>query len=334
LSLATQPHKSLWIKSQELFSNVLNKIVDAVEKVELAELGIKIRAGLSTGNWADKGNQLFTILNQSDKPVLLLLDEVPIMVNRILKDENGKITPEGKKQAEEFMSWLRYNSSSHQGGVRIILSGSIGFEPVLNQANLSATLNTFSPYDLKPWNDHTAIGCLNALASEYGVQFKNDAQAEMIHRLGCCIPHHVQMFFTNVYDHCKHRERMEFYADEVEDVYKLHMLSVRGHAELTHYEERLKSVLGAELFPLALEILTEAAVVGRLSHEALGILQKNYEFEAQTTTEALRQILQVLEHDGYLKRHDHGHGFISNLLRDWWKKRYEAFFIPTSSREV
>ena len=302
--------------------------------MNLGEIGIKLRAGLTSANWVEKGDSLLSILAESELPVLLLIDEVPLMVNRMLKGENFRITPERKAKVDEFMSWLRKNSLEHQGKIRIVLSGSIGFEPILYQAGLSATINNFQPFDLKPWNDPTAIGCLQALAAEYGIQFKNDADAAMVRRLGCCIPHHVQMFFTHVYDRCKRRGRMEFYPDEVNDIYESEMLGIRGHAELTHYEERLKIVLGPELFTLALEMLTEAAVTGCLTRESLAALQKGCEFGERNVQDASEEILRVLEHDGYIKAGKGGFLFESYLLRDWWKKRYEYFHVPVLERGI
>ena len=49
---------------------------------------------------------------------------------------------------------------------------------------------------------------------------------------------------------------------DVEEIYNSEMLGVRGHVELTHYEERLEKVLGMELSSFAFDMLTEAAVVG------------------------------------------------------------------------
>jgi hypothetical protein len=265
---------------------------------------------------------------------LLLLDEVPILVNRMLKGGDFKITPERREKVDDFMSWLRKSSLVHQGKIRIVLSGSVGFEPILRQAGLSATINAFQPFDLKPWDEVTAIGCLQALAGEYGVDFQDDAEAVMARRLGCCIPHHVQMFFSHVYDRCKRRNRMAFYRDEVNDIYEKEMLSIRGHAELTHYEERLKLVLGPELFPLALELLTEIAVAGRLTRESLMVLQKGYDFGERSVQDATEEILRVLEHDGYIKTGHDGFVFESFLLRDWWEKRYGFFHVPALERGI
>lgn len=332
LSIATQPYEPLWKKSVDLFSNILGSAKAAVDSVNIGLAGIKLRASLSGEDWLEKGDQLFKILSDSSQPVVILFDEIPILVNRMLKDNGGSVTDEGRRQVDRFMSWLRDNSIRHKGKVHIVLSGSIGLEPVLNQANLSATLNTFSPFELKPWDEDTAVGCLCALAEEYGVQFGEGAALEMVHRLGCCIPHHVQMFFTYVYDRCRLRGRMDFYKDEVDEVYRCDMLSVRGHAELTHYEERLQLMLGTNPLPLALEMLTESAVSGTLSREAIVALGRIYNFPGRTTDQVQREILLVLEHDGYLQRTDQGYTFVSRLVRDWWKRRYEGFFTPVLER--
>jgi len=57
------------------------------------------------------------------------------------------------------------------------------------------------------------------------------------------------------------------------------MLGIRGHAELSYLEERLKIVLGPELMSLASELLTEIAVVGSLTSEASETILKEYNFE-------------------------------------------------------
>ena len=333
LSLATHPHKPLWRKISGVFANILGKMVEAVDEVNLSEFGVKIRGGLTAGNWAEKGDQLFQILATSEKPVLMLLDEVPILVNRILKPNGNKFTEESRSNADLFMSWLRQNSIKHQGNIRMVLTGSIGFEPVLNQAKLSSTLNTFAPFELKPWDESTAVGCLMALAEEYGLDAGEDILLEMVRRLGCCIPHHVQLFFSHIFEFCRRRNDYLLKFADVETVYATEMLSVRGHAELSHYEERLKLVLGEAYFPLALEMLTEAAVTGKLDRDSLKLLKKYYQFDGQTVEEAERQILQVLEHDGYLERSRNEYVFVSRLIRDWWKNRYDAFYTPLQARE-
>lgn len=330
LSLALQPHKSLWVRSRELFANVLG----AVEKIGNDDLAVTLRAGLAAGNWASKGDELFNILSESERPVLLLLDEVPILVNRIIKGEEYTITPERRRIAGEFMSWLRKNSLRHQGRIRIVVSGSIGFEPVLRQAGLSGTINNFVPFELQPWSDAAAVGCLRALAKQYGLTYRNGAESEMVRLIGCNIPHHIQMFFDHAQTFCLRKKVTELGPQEVAEIYQNEMLSTRGHAELTHYEERLKLVLGTEKLAIALDMITEAAISGCLTREAIQRFQQDYVFEAEATTDVQKDILWILEHDGYLIQTTAGYTFVSNLLRDWWRNRYQMFFTSILKRGV
>jgi len=332
LSLAIHEYKPLWDKTRELFANILEKVTDSIEKVGVGDLGFTLRAGLTGGNWMDKGDQIFRILADSEKPVVLMLDEVPIMVNYMLKGDDFRITPERRSRADEFLSWLRKNTIEHQGKVRAIISGSIGLEPILRQARLSATINHFVAFELKPWDKDTAKGCINALANEYGVILQDSVPEEMVERLELCIPHHVQMFFSHIYDRCKRKGKMECSVQDVGEVYAKEMLGVRGHAELTHYEERLEMVLGKELFTLAVDMLTDAAVTGCLTKEAITALQKEYTLEEVDIVEAQKEVIWVLEHDGYIRQSKEGYVFVSKLLSDWWRSRLGSGFIPVLER--
>jgi hypothetical protein len=333
LSLATTPHGSLWEKSKQLFGNVLDQVTTRVESIDLHEVGISLRSGLNAGNWEDKGDHLFETLADNEKPVVAFLDEVPILVNRLLKHDDYLITPERRHEADIFMSWLRRNSLKHQGKVRMVLTGSIGLEPVLRQSGLSATLNSFTPFELGPWSLAVSVGCIEALANQYGIKITPNVAVEMVEAIGYGVPHHVEMFFDKVYEECKRRNIREVSVDLVKHVYETGMLSVRGHAELSHMEERLKMVLGPDLHPLSLECLTEAALGPYLTPEAAMTLAEDHKIEGRNSADVLRQILGILEHDGYLKREaDGNYHFQSRLLKDWWEARFGFGFQRASAR--
>jgi len=171
-----------------------------------------------------------------------------------------------------------------------------------------------------------------ALGKEYGVEFEDGAPAEMVKMLVCCIPHHVQMFFSHIYGACKRRGDMSCSIEYVAEVFEKEMLGVRGHAELTHYEERLEMVLGKEMFTMALDMLTEAAVEGCLTQEAIKGFQNEYASNALDAAEAQKEILWVLEHDGYLEQTAEGYKFVSGLLQRWWKTRHGGNFVSVLKR--
>ena len=129
-----------------------------------------------------------------------------------------------EKDIDLFMSWIRDNSIRHKGKIRIVITGSIGIEPALKQADLSASLNTFTPFALPAWSTETAEGCLIALANQYEINVHPEAVALIIKKLGYLIPHHVQLFFDNLYMDCKHRSDMEITVDRVNEVYRTNRL--------------------------------------------------------------------------------------------------------------
>ena len=339
LSLSAREHKKLWGKIQGVFANAWGAVKDQIEKINIYDLSIHLRAGITSGDWKAKGDEIFGILAAAEKPVVLFLDEVPILINRILKGDDFTITPERRGKADEFLSWLRANCLKHKGHVRVVISGSIGLEPVLRQANLSATINHCSPFDLQPWDRETAIGCLEALAEEYEIRFEPGVSDAVVTCLDYLVPHHVQMFFTRIQESYVRKKRARIAVNEIETIYKEGMLSIAGHAELTHYEERLQLVLGKDTFKIALDMLTEASVSSVLGTAALewfrsdAAAQLDAEGSQRDLFEVQKNILWVLEHDGYLKRADGGYVFVSRLLRDWWKTRYGGlFYTPVSKR--
>ncbi len=81
---------------------------------------------------------------------------------------------------------------------------------------------------------------------------------------------------------------------------------------------------------LALAVLTEAAVVGRLKVDAADKIIGRHRLAKPGR--ALRDVLRVLEHDGYLEI-DGESGewvFVSPLIQDWWKHRFGAGYVPIS----
>ena len=296
---------------------------------------MKLRAGVDAGNWRQKGDEVFQALSENDLPVVLALDELPILVNRLLKRQDYRITPERREAADTVLSWLRRNGQGHRGRVSMILSGSVGLEPILRQAGLSAHANIFAPFDLHPWDEETASACLAALAANYSLNLPSDVRRDMCRRLRCNVPHHVQQFFDCLHEHLRRARRREAALADVEHAYAEEMLGPRGQIDLDHYESRLKTVLGTGLYRIALELLTEAAVGGgTLPRTAVELYRRRFPPEDDGDPRPVESVLNVLEHDGYLARRDRGYRFVSGLLEDWWRARHGRYFVPIDRREA
>ena len=335
IAIESKKTRSMWTSVRQWVRNTTTATIDRIDELGVSELKIKLRAGIDAGRWQIQGDALFASLAKCDKPVVLAIDELPILVNRLLKGHDHKITPKRRRDADEFLSWLRKNAQAHQGHIRLILSGSVGLEPILEQAGLSAHANIYAPFDLKPWDEETAVACLGELAKSYHIQISEPVCREMFQRLRCGVPHHVQLFFDKLHEHLRRNHGREATVDDVRHVYSQDMLGVRGQVHLEHYQTRLRPLLGDEGYEVALELLTEAAV----SDDGLtdGALQRYEDYRSVLSGDSslpIKQVLHVLEHGGYLTRGDEGYRFVSGLVEDWWRARNGRGFVPFSERQA
>ena len=316
-------------------SRILGGALEQVEELSVFDLRVKLRARIDDGNWQHQADEIFDGIASCDRPAVLAIDELPILVNRLLKGPDYAITPERRARTDQFLSWLRKNAQTHLGRVTLVLTGSVGLEPILRQANLSALANAYEPYSLPPWTVAEASGCLEALARQYGLTLEAGVRQGICDRLRCCIPHHVQQFFGHLHHHLRLEGRTKATMQDVASVYSRRMLGVAGQVHLEHYEGRLRTTLGTERYELALEILTETACGGRpLTVQMLELLRNDAEHSLGLPRSTVSDVLRVLEHDGYLHVIDGGYGFVSGLLEDWWRRRHCAHYVSVADRAI
>jgi hypothetical protein len=316
----------------DAFRNFIGAVLDRIDEIKAAEFELKLREGV-TADWRTRGNELLERLSRADKPIVVFLDELPILVNVLLKGEDLRITPARRQQTHVFLSWLREATVRYRGRLRFVACGSIGLEPLLSQAGISETMNTFKPFLLQPWSRKTALAFLHDRARRTGIEFLNGAENHLLDLLELFVPHHVQMFLSYIHRDTKHRDPHTCSIEDVNRLYREKMLSIHGHIELATYEDRLKRVVPRELLDVALELLTEAAVVGSLTpHAASHIIRTGLPAEANAAAE-LRFLLALFTHDGYLRQSGNDYRFVSRLLRDWWKQRFEFGYVPVAQRD-
>lgn len=312
-----------WQKISTQFANRARGIGNFVEEIGVSELRIKLRAGIDEGNWQDTGDRIFESLAQSSKPVVLAIDELPVLINRMAVGHDFRVAPDRIASVDLFLSWLRRNAQAHRDEVILLLAGSIGFAPVLSRLGLNAQANVYSPFELRAWDDDTGSECLAALAGTYGIDIPPSVREGMCRRLRCCVPHHVQQYFSLLHDHLRREGRSQATDSDAEIVYRQDMLGVLGQPALEHYQSRLRTVLGDDGYRVAFGILTGVvAAGGEVTESTITETGRQLIRDVGNETVNLNDILHVLLHDGYLERRSGAYRFESGLLEDWWRIRY------------
>ena len=324
IAQATHPVRSI---SSRFASAMGRWFTDNVEEISALEFRVKIRAGLDAGSWRRHGEQLLRDCAEYEKPILLVIDELPIFLKRMLLQDGDA------RRVDEFMSWLRgVLQALGDGSPVLMLSGSIGLEPLMRRLGLPDRINHLYPFRLGPWSRDTSVECFDLLAKSHGLRVEDGVANAVYEALGVGIPHHVQSFFARLRDFTTMQGRDRVTVEDVDDVYRTALLGPSGQNDLVHYETRLKEGLEDESYSIAMEILAEAATQEVFTPAARRCLERLYSKVTDDAASRIADALEVLVHDGYLEAGDNGHRFPSRLLKDWWSARFRDHHTPLEKR--
>ena len=298
-----------------------------VEELGTPNFRVKFRARLDAGNWRRHGDGLIRACARHERSVLLVVDELPILLTRMLREEDGA------RRVDDFLSWLRRALQGLEGGSPVvILSGSIGLMPLVARLGIPDRVNYLDPFRLGPWSRDASIACFERLAARCGLQIEDGVAGAVYDALGTGIPHHVQSFFARLREAAAMQGRERVTTADVDEAYRTRLLGPSGQSDLLHYETRLADALDDESRRIAMEILAEAAVQGVFGADARRALERSYAPLLPDAPARVVAALDVLEHDGYLEPGADGYRFPSHLLKDWWATRFRDHHVPLAER--
>ena len=158
-----------------------------------------------------------------EQPVLLVLDELPIFLKRMLRHSDGR------DRVDVFLSWLRGALQEIEGGsLSLIVSGSIGLEPLVRRLGIPDRINHLYPVRLGPWDQEASVRCFDLLGRSQGLSVDPGVAEAVFEQLGLGIPHHVQSFFARLRDAATMRGRDHLTVDDVSEVYRSALLGPAG----------------------------------------------------------------------------------------------------------
>ena len=325
---AAHPIRSISSRFVATMGRLVKENVEEVGAgISAQDFRVKIRAGLDAGTWRRHGQRLIHECSEHDRPVLLVIDELPIFLKRMLREDGGE------RRVEEFLSWLRGAFQKLEGGSPVlIVSGSIGLAPLVHRLGIPDRINHLDPFLLRPWSLETSVECFERLAGSYGLPMDDGVANAVYEALGIGIPHHVQSFFARLRESAMMKKRDRVTMADVAEVYRTELLGPAGQNDLAHYATRLEEGLDDETsYSIAMKILAEAAIQGVFTPSARRSLERLYSAVIEAPSRRITETLDVLVHDGYLEAGRDGHRFPSRLLKDWWSARFRDHHTPLDS---
>ncbi|EGV33437.1 hypothetical protein ThidrDRAFT_0644 [Thiorhodococcus drewsii AZ1] len=290
----------------------LKGLLPDLKSLKLGPLGIELATGESP-DWRDLGEALTRSLGSLDGRWLIAVDEVPVFLLHLLKQDDGLARVRG------FLYWLRTLRQDHHAQVRWILAGSIGLDTVAARHGLGDTVNDLKPIPLGAFEPETAERFLQALAESYKVDMSGEVRSHIIAQLGWPVPYYLQILFGELYDRVEDGERLD--SNLVDQVFD-DLLKPAHKGYFDYWRQRLTEELGQPDDGHATHLLSHCARdpsgASRTTLEQ-ALAERIAEPDSRET--CLRYLLDILESDGYLVQLDDRWRFRLELLRRYWLQR-------------
>lgn len=262
---------------------------------------------ITEADWMDKATRLMNALEDLEAPVWFLLDEFPVMIDKIA------IT-HGKEMASTTMGWMRRLRQQNTGSpVRFLLTGSIGLDAVLRHHGIRGPANDLRREFLTPLPADEALELALRLARDNHVPLNESLAREYIERLGPARwPFFIQLFVAELQDAGPTPEQPA----DLDRIYQA-VAYGRRNQYADNMWTRLREVFTESEAAIAREVLRTVAGA------AAGVFPEDIRARLPNVDELdFDYVLEALGHDGYLAEADDGRIlFFSNLLRDFWRRK-------------
>lgn len=309
--LAKSPTYRTWLERLP-FKESLSEVWGALNKAEIDFPMFRVELKSAMGNvWPVEIDRLYARLSQlpeANSRLLIISDELPVLLSRMLRDENGR------DEVELFLAKLRSWRQSPQlrGKVHLLLGGSIGLDSLLRRYNLSAMINDLASFQVSSWDRETAVAFLQWLAQDNHFPLDDDHIALILDLLNDPVPYHVQLYFHELLEALE-GNAAALTTNRVKECFDTRLVGPGGTPHLDHYLNRLELSLDVDSYKAAKNILHSAS-----RRRVLAI--KNIETVAGQQFGLYQTVLIELERDGYIRRNGKTIEIRSNLLRAWLRK--------------
>jgi len=289
-----------------------------------AEVGL---AGSDADDWITVGNELLALLGELDDRWLIYVDELPIMLfNIIRQDQTG-----GVLRVRRFLDWFRNDvrALAGAGKVRWLISGSVGLDTLVQEHGMADTINSLNHQNLPPFTDPLACQLIRELATSYKITLDDNAVRQVVDAVSWPQPYYLQIAFQQLRSliaaspATPPQDLIETAIDQIIQP------GVGADNDFHHWEKRLDMQLAPPLAALAKALLAQSAARpgGTRAENLLDTVQQRHPGASDDEARALFvRLRDILLRDAYWLADDSsGSGrhyrFALEPLRRWWNRR-------------
>ncbi|MBF0162269.1 MAG: ATP-binding protein [Magnetococcales bacterium] len=290
----------------------LKDIFSRVKSVKVGSVAVDLHEA-EREPWRAEGEALDRLLKKCDHSVLICVDELPIFVLEMLKNNDVG-------RARSFLNWFRDLRQQHTRHVKWILAGSIGLDTVAKRFRMGDTINDLSLYPIGAFTEDVAQGLLEKLASSNNCIITQEVCLYIIKRVGWPAPYYLQVMFRTIKDNLQ-GQRNTIEKKDVDNAFE-ELMSPAHKNYFDYWRQRLADELGSPQDGWAILLLNALCQdpTGSTKESLAQVLSQRVA-DPDAKDEQLNYVLDVLESDGYITVVDGRYRFRMVLLQEYWKRR-------------
>ena len=276
-------------------------------------------------NWKQHGESLLAAIRKSQRPVLLIIDELPDLILE-MRDRDEALV-------RDFLAWFRVqrqHPTPAQDRVRWLIGGSVNLASTLDELGEVAAINDIAIEQLPVLTNDQVIEFVDRMLDGREVPFEKDVPAMVAKRLGRPIPLFLQLATQDIFRSWRLNPRT-ITAKDVNSIFDAMISSQAAQDKLQHYHSRIK------LHYKEPKQSAAYAILGQLSQSSLqGLSRRSLlrEFTGHLDAQdwkasepdkrrQFNQLMRDLENDFYITEiDDENYDFASGLMKAWWRKYY------------
>ncbi|OQY00460.1 MAG: hypothetical protein B6I26_07760 [Desulfobacteraceae bacterium 4572_130] len=311
---------SLWNKKKYFFSFLR----DSISNIDIGGLKIELRKHTEiVQNWESYGEELLSLLSTNTPRLLLIIDEFPIMINHIAKNDI--------KEAEKLLRWFRSIRIASETQTRFVVGGSINLVSTLNKLNLVDTINDLFVQKVNVFSRKTAGQFIKeTFANEIisgNQKFKiSDELVDFILELvGAPIPYLLAVFLNAILEHQQENNIKKITKDNILKIFEEDLLSGATSITFQHYRSRIDQYyfdLDGDAAKSILNFLSQTSHSVKKETLYQIFLRKTNLSPDNKSYDNFSDLMARLENDFYLKEIKQKYSFFSRVLQLWWKNNY------------
>jgi len=250
--------------------------------------------------------RLQTIIKEIEENTLIVLDELTVFLERILKTA-GNENDDGV--VRDFLHQFRALRQQTENQCRWIVASSIGIRNFASQHQLTDTLNDFAEIPLGAFSPEEATGLTMALAEVEHITLPPAMVNYMLEKIGWNIPYFIQLIISRLPAH-------EVTREDIDTAYRELLMT----SSFDTWSERLSKEYGQD--EPAARVILDYLCLNAAGEERDDIYNRLVAKGKEITNERFSSLLMTLENDGYIGKTDSRRFFRSPLLRDYWKRKF------------